>query len=222
MAFSDWEVVYGQDYEITEERAVHGTHSIKGCKTSGACGMVYKPTYNDAPLNAEIRTWASFGALGPDGFCTYYIGMIARKQQSADTYVQSYLEVQIDKNGNITAGEVVLETVQNGSPDLLAGEDVTSKLQSILGSHSQQWFWFKIKIYTLGEQLYGKAYITPYISNPDVNNPPENQLQVLAEVEITPEPDYLKSGGACGVVFGNSSDVGTWGDIYVDWTEIWY
>ena len=131
MAFSDWEVLGGQDYEITEERAVHGTHSIKGCKTSGVCDMVYKPTYNDAPLNAEIRTWASFGALGSDGFCTYYIGMIARKQQGADTYAKSYLEVQIDVDGNITAGMVVLETVQNGSLDLLAGEDVTSKLQNI-------------------------------------------------------------------------------------------
>ena len=148
--------------------------------------------------------------------------MIARKQQGADTYAQSYLEVQIDVNGNITAGEVVLETVQNGSLDLLAGEDVTSKLQSILGSHSQQWFWINFKVYTLGNQLYGKAYITPYIDNPDVNNPPEDQLQVLAEVEITPEPDYLKSGGACGITFGNASSYAGWGDIYIDWTEIWY
>jgi len=222
MAFSDWEVVYGTDYEITEERAVHGTHSIKGCKANGACGMVYKPTYNDAPLNAEIRTWASLGALGSQDTCLYYIGMIARKQQGVNTYVESYLEIQIDHEGFIGGGEVVLQTVRDGSQDLLAGEDVTSKLQSILGSHTQKWFWFKIKIYSIGDQLYSKAYITPYIDNPDVNNPPENQLQLLAEVEITPEPDYLKSGGACGILFGNDAVTDSWGDIYVDWTEIWY
>jgi len=222
MAFSDWEVLGGQDYEINEERAVHGTHSIKGCKTSGFCSMVYKPTYNDAPLNAEIRTWVSFGAYGEMDTCTYIIGMIARKQQGADTYVELYLEIQMEAGGSLGAGELVLQTVRDGTNDLLAGEDVTAKLQSILGNHQEKWFWTKFKVYTLGDQLYGKAYITPYIDNPDVNNPPEDQLQVLAEVEITPEPDYLKSGGACGIIFGNQSNDTTWGDIYIDWTEIWY
>ena len=222
MAFSDWEVLFGTDYEITEDRAVHGTHSIKGCKGSGVCGMVYKPTYNDSPLNVEIRTWASFGALGVNEECIYFIGMIARKQQGADTYVELYLEIQIDPGASIVAGELVLQTVRDGTNDLLAGEDVTAKLQSILGNHREKWFWTKFKVYTLGNQLYGKAYITPYIDNPDVNNPPEDQLQVLAEVEITPEPDYLKSGGACGIIFGNQTYGQYWGDIYVDWTEIWY
>ena len=222
MALSDWEVVYGQTYRITDERAVHGTHCLVAGETAEACGFVYKPTYNDAPLNAEIRSWFSMGSKGTESWCSYYAGMIARKQQGSKTYIELYLLYDVYPDGHIEAAEVILQTVHDGSPDLLSGEDVTSKLQNILGSHSQQWFWAKFKIYSMWDQIYGKAYITPYIDNPDVNNPPEDQLYELAEVVITQEPDYVKNGGACGIILGNKSSDTTWGSMYTDWTEIWY
>ena len=222
MGLADWETVFGGGYGITPERCVSGTHSLKGTGGQGACALVHKSTYNDAPLNVEIRTWGSFGHSSDQDYCSYYIGAMSRKQAGKNTYAEIYLMVQFNTYGEIDSATVTFELVNEGNPDLITGKDVTDDLRQLWEYHTENWFWMKARMFESGGRLYGNLFITPYIPSPDVNNPPEDQLVLLAELYFDQIPEYLQTGGACGIIFGNEQSYPYWGDMYIDYTEIWY
>ena len=185
-------------------------------------GMVHEQTYGDAPLNVRIDTWI-FRELPNDGDMNVFIGGIARRDEASNSHFFWYLALTIDPVGNIMGASFVYGYWENGTPTDGGTIDVISVLQDNgLDVWDNHWRWVRIEGFESGGKFHVSIAMTPDISTPDPDNPPENQLIPIASASMN-IPDVLKNGGGCGLYIGCTSTASdNSGAEIIDYTQIYY
>ena len=223
MALSDWELYFGNMGTLTAAYKVHGQKALYMVGTTGMSGLVHQQTYNDAPLNVRIDTWI-FREIPSEQDMNIFIGGLARVNKQTNAHFMWYLALLINYEGYVTGADFIwVAQVGDQQPDG-GQEDVTGVLQSngLDDWRLNHWRWVRIEGFESGGKFHVSIAMTPDISTPDPDNPPENQLIPIASKSMI-IPSELSSGGGCGLVVGcqsNASDNS--GAEIIDYTQIYY
>ncbi|MBW2632431.1 MAG: hypothetical protein JRC90_11890 [Deltaproteobacteria bacterium] len=224
MALADWEVILGGGLQLTTQYKVSGQRSLTQVFNGGATHIVHKQTYNDAPLNVELRTWMT--TIPCDmGEYRYIIGGVARKQPNANTYFYwcLFIHLYLDESVVMVTGHA--GHYINGTQTEVVNIDLTDDFVNKIGGRWCEACWRFVRMVGYGSE--GKfnmsIEMTPDITPPDPNNPPLDQLKAIfgASIDI---PAELANGGACGLIVGGTDITGDnhVGAPLYDYTQIFY
>jgi len=128
MALADWSKISGADLQLIK-KACHLNYGA--ISTGSESRYIHNKTENHFYVSQGMSTW--FALVKPSsGTAKMKIGGIF-KYYDNNNYVYSYLEVEIDSNGNIVSAKVVYGKVDGGQVVVELEEDVTDKIQHLSG-----------------------------------------------------------------------------------------
>ena len=128
MVLADWSKISGADLQLIR-KACHLNYGA--ISTGSESRYIHNGTENHFYVSQGMSTW--FALVKPSsGTAKMRIGGIF-KYYDNNNYVYSYLEIEIDSNGNIVSAKVVYGKVDGGQVVIELEEDVTDKIQHLVG-----------------------------------------------------------------------------------------
>jgi len=128
MALADWSKISGADLRLIR-KACHLNYGA--VSTGSESRYIHNGTENHFYVSQGMSTW--FALVKPSsGTAKMRIGGIFKYYDNSN-YIYSYLEVEIDSNGNIVSAKVVYGKVDGGQVVVELEEDVTDKIQHLSG-----------------------------------------------------------------------------------------
>ena len=128
MVLADWSKISGADLQLIK-KACHLNYGA--VSTGSESRYIHNGTENHFYVSQGMSTW--FALVKPSsGTAKMKIGGIFKYYDNSN-YVYSYLEIEIDSNGNIVSAKVVYGKVDGGQVVVELEEDVTDKIQHLSG-----------------------------------------------------------------------------------------
>jgi len=128
MALADWSKISGADLQLIR-KACHLNYGA--ISTGSESRYIHNGTENHFYVSQGMSTW--FALVKPSsGTAKMRIGGIFKYYDNSN-YVYSYLEIEVDSNGNIVSAKVVYGKVDGGQVVVELEDDVTDKIQHLSG-----------------------------------------------------------------------------------------
>ena len=128
MALADWSKISGADLRLIR-KACHLNYGA--ISTGSESRYIHNGTENIFYVSQGMSTW--FALVKPSsGTAKMKIGGIFKYYDNSN-YVYSYLEIEVDSNGNIVSAKVVYGKVDGGQVVVELEDDVTDEIQHLAG-----------------------------------------------------------------------------------------